>query len=208
MAKTPSEDQPLVFLDLETSGLDPQRDVILEVAAYYENSGAHHRKNLVLHYAPEALADMNPFVVEMHTKNGLLEEVDRAQWNGVASTTAAAEAHLIEWLESALPWRLGDPGYLKPILAGEGIHFDQRFLRVHMPRFFARFDYPLEDISTLKRALRRALGRDFVDNEILPETEAHEAEDRHRAMDDVEEAVRNHRQIAAWLRGPGWGRDG
>jgi oligoribonuclease len=197
MSKTPSEDQPLVFLDLETSGLDPNRDMILEVAAYCEVRGVEHRFEAVIHHGPDILVGMNPFVAEMHAKNGLLDEVLRL--TGPRRVRCEVEVDLTDWLDAALPLRPGEPGYLRPILAGEGIHFDHRFLRVHMPTLFGRFDYPLEDISTLKRALRRALGRDFVDRHILPDTQAHEAEDRHRAMDDVEEAVRNHRQITEWL---------
>jgi oligoribonuclease (3'-5' exoribonuclease) len=196
MSKAPSEAQPLVFLDLETSGLDPGANTILEVGAYCDARGTPHRKRVVVRRGASLLDEMNEIVFSMHAKNGLLRDV----FYGENLSLEAAEEQVIEWLDYALPAMPGDYNYVKPILAGETCHFDMAFLKVHMPRLASRFDYMLEDVSALKRMFRRVMGRDFVDREILPETQAHEAAGLHRALEDAEEAAKNHRLLSEWLR--------
>jgi oligoribonuclease len=140
-----------IWLDLETTGLDPDRDIVLEFAAGIANDGPggdFHAIEIVQSvitpytfggYSP-ALEAMDPFVRNMHTKNGLLAELERPE---LCCTIEEADEHLAA---------LAPDG--KPSLAGNSVHFDLAFIKKHMPRFAARLSHRVFDVSTLLRAER------------------------------------------------------
>lgn len=163
------------WLDLETSGLDPDKDAILEIAMIVTDRDfkALFVTSLVLNgpfmlHGSQVSFDefiarrpVNDFVRDMHTKNGLFEEVKKS---GV--DVGSAERALISELQE-----LGvEKGQL--YLAGNTIHFDRSFLRVHMPGFLNFLNYRQVDVSTLKI--------------LFQEKYPHPKQDsKHRAMDDV-----------------------
>ena len=68
----------LVWMDLEMTGLDHTTEVIVEIATIITDDDlaiVAEGPDLVIHQPDEALAAMDPFVVEMHTKSGLLDEI-------------------------------------------------------------------------------------------------------------------------------------
>ena len=78
----------LAWIDLEMTGLDPTRNTIVEIATLLTDDDLTiiaEGPDLVIHQPPEALAVMDPFVVSMHTRSGLLPEIE-------ASTTTLEEA--------------------------------------------------------------------------------------------------------------------
>ena len=164
-----------IWLDLETTGLDPDRDIILEFAAMIANDGRggdftpiEIHQSVVAPYfygtrpAGVILAEMDPFVRNMHTKNGLLAELERPE---LCCTIGEAD----EFLAALIP-----DG--KPSLAGNSVHFDLGFLRVHMPRFAARLSHRVFDVSTLLRAERT-----YGDSHDMIQVPA----SAHRAREDV-----------------------
>ncbi len=170
----------LVWLDLETSGLRPDHDVVLEIAVSladlsspFDARPAYHA---VLRYNADANGALDPFVHEMHTKNGLLAECATGRYDYV---------RIEEELLALVP-EVDDPNE-KPVLAGSSVHFDHEFLKAEFPKFAARLSHRHYDVSAVK-LFCRSLGMPK-----LPRAEAH------RAKDDVLESVEHARLCAEWL---------
>src|SRR5580658_7490866 len=134
-------------MDLEMTGLDVDRDVIVEVATLItddELQGVAEGPDLVGAGTPEQLAGMGDFVREMHTKSGLLAAIE-------ASTISREEAAnaTLEFIRAHVPQRRSVP------LAGNSIGTDRRFLAAQMPAVEDYLHYRSVDVSTLKELVRR-----------------------------------------------------
>jgi oligoribonuclease len=162
----------LVWIDLEMTGLDPDRDRIIEIATIVTDSQlvtlaegpviAIHQPDVVL----EAMDDWNR---RTHGESGLIERVRRSE-----VTAAEAERRTLEFLESH-----AEPG-ASP-MCGNSICQDRRFLYREMPRLEKFFHYRNLDVSTVKELARRW----------APEVLAGMSkESRHAALDDVRESIR------------------
>lgn len=160
-------------MDLEMTGLEPQRHVIVEIATLltddYLNIVAEG-PDLVIHATSEQLAEMGPFVTEMHTKSGLLPQI-------ISSTVTVQEAQsqTLEFLKS----HIGEARTVP--LCGNSIGTDRRFLQDYMPELEAFFHYRNVDVSTIKELARR-WNPDVLS--ALPEKDS-----AHRAMDDIRESI-------------------
>ena len=136
----------LIWIDMEMSGLDPDRDRVLEVAIVVTDAMLNtvaEAPVLVVHQAENVLAAMDTWNTNTHTKSGLVERVR-------ASTLSEAdvETRMIEFLQPRVP-----PG-VSP-MCGNSVHQDRRFLARYMPRLEAHFLYRNLDVSTLKELARR-----------------------------------------------------
>lgn len=174
----------LIWLDLETTGLDASKEKILEVYAAEADLSApftitRELVNSTAYFSSgqaEVLERDNPFVHTMHTKNGLLADCARS----LVSVKDIERALL-----DVVPV-IEDRNEL-PTLAGSTVHFDLGFIRVHMPTLAARLHYRVFDMSSIKM-LARALGA-----EKWPRAEAH------RAKEDVIESINHGRAATAFL---------
>jgi len=176
----------LLWLDLETTGLDPQQDCILEIAlmeADFENPfevGEGFQATLPLRVSHDMmLHEFHPIVLEMHTKNGLWDECRK-------STRSLAD------VEDALLNRFGWSRGMKIehelyVLAGSTVSFDHEFLKLDMREFARHLSHRHYDVSAIK-LFCQSLGMPK-----LPKGEAH------RAMADIRESIAHARECARWL---------
>jgi oligoribonuclease len=163
----------LVWMDLEMTGLDPDRDVIVEIATLVTDDDleiVERGPDLVIHADEEQLASMDPYVVNMHTKSGLLEEIRR-------STTTLEEAgeRTLQFIKRYVPEPKTVP------LAGNTIGQDRRFLRRYLPEIEEHLHYRSVDVSTVKELCRR-----WYPGVVESAPAKNEA---HRAMEDIVESV-------------------
>ena len=136
----------LVWIDLEMTGLDPDNDVILEIAALVTDSELEpvgEGIDLVVSQPVEKLDAMVPVVLEMHASSGLTEAVKTS-----TLSLADAETQVLEWLAP-----LAAAG--RAPLCGNSIATDRSFLVKHMPRLDAYMHYRMVDVSSIKELARR-----------------------------------------------------
>ncbi|CAB0521746.1 oligoribonuclease [Corynebacterium diphtheriae] len=164
----------LVWIDLEMTGLELDRHVIVEVAALITDAYLNiigEGVDLVVHATPEQLAEMDDFVTTMHASSGLLEEIK-------ASTVSLQEA---EDAVLALIAQHCDPEHPAP-LAGNSIATDRSFIRAQMPRLDKALHYRMVDVSSLKELSRRWAPRVYFNQ---PDKGM-----AHRALADIVESIR------------------
>ncbi len=120
-----SDDDRLVWIDLEMTGLDVERHRIVEIAVLVTDAPLEvlaDGLDLVVHQPPEVLADMDDFVRKMHTKSGLLPEIERS-----SLTLESAGKQAIEYIKQFVP----EPGTAP--MCGNSIGVDRRFLDRYLP---------------------------------------------------------------------------
>ncbi len=160
-------------MDLEMTGLEPDRHVIVEIATIITDDHLTiiaEGPDLVLGATEEQLSQMGDFVTQMHTKSGLLPAI-RAS----TITMADAEQATLDFLRE----HISEPASVP--LCGNSIGTDRRFLQHYMPELEAFFHYRNVDVSTLKELARR-WHPDVLAT--MPEKET-----THRALDDIRESI-------------------
>ncbi len=164
-------DQNLVWIDCEMTGLDPEKERLLEIAVIV--TGPHLTPRiegpvLVIHQSEAQLKQMDAWNKGTHGKSGLIDKV-RAS----TTTEAEAEQQILDFLKQYLP-KNASP------LCGNTISQDRRFLVKYMPKLEAFFHYRNLDVSTLKELSRRW----------KPEVySAFKKQQRHTALADVHESI-------------------
>jgi oligoribonuclease len=163
----------LAWIDLEMTGLNPDRHTIVEIAVLVTDDDLTilaEGPDLVVHATAEQLGHMDEFVTAMHTRSGLLPEI-------IASPLSLEEAgaRTLEFLKLHLP----EAG--KVPLAGNSIGTDRRFLAAQLPEVEDYLHYRSVDVSTVKELCRR-WHPDVYKN-------APEKQRGHRALQDIRESV-------------------
>ena len=137
---------PLVWIDMEMSGLVPERDRVLEVAMIVTDSELNtiaEAPVLVVHQPDEVLESMDAWNKATHGRTGLVDKV-RAS----TLTEAAAERGLIEFLTPLVAKGTAP-------LCGNTVHQDRRFMARYLPAFDEYLHYRIIDVSTLKELAKR-----------------------------------------------------
>jgi len=160
-------------MDLEMTGLDPAHHVIVEIATIVtddELAIVAEGPDLVVHQPEEALALMDPIVVDMHTKSGLLDAIR-------ASTISLedAGAQTLEFIRQHVPEARKVP------LCGNSIGMDRRFLAAYLPDIENWLHYRSVDVSSVKELVRRWYPS--LVNGVRQKAGSH------RALDDIRESV-------------------
>ena len=179
----------IVWIDCEMTGLDPDKHVIVEVAALVTDADLNilgDGIDIVVHATDAQLAKMDDVVVSMHTDNGLLTEI-------TASTVSLADA---EDAVLGLVAKHCDPAHPAP-LAGNSIATDRSFIRAHMPRLDAALHYRMIDVSTVKELARRWFPKAYFNQ---PDKGM-----SHRALADIVESIRelDYYRRSVFVEAPG-----
>lgn len=170
----------LAWMDLEMTGLDPSKHVIVEIATLITDDDLQivaEGPELVVHATEDELSRMDQIVVDMHTKSGLLDAI-RASTLSLDEAGAQTLAFLAEHLE---------PGSTP--LCGNSIGMDRRFLDRHLPEIEQFLHYRSIDVSTIKELARRWYPK-VLDG-------APRKAVSHRALDDIKESITELRHYRA-----------
>ena len=173
----------LVWLDMEMTGLNPDNDRIIELALVVTNSNLDivaEAPTWTVHQSDEVLNGMDEWNTKTHGRSGLVQRVKDS-----ILTETEVEAQALEFLRRHVP-RQTTP------MCGNSICQDRRFMARWMPRLEAYFHYRNLDVSTLKELARRwkpDVYRSF------------EKKSRHEALADIYESIDELRHYRThWLR--------
>jgi oligoribonuclease len=162
----------LVWIDCEMTGLDLERDALVEVAALVTDSELNvlgEGVDVVVRPPQEAVDQMPDVVREMHTTSGLLAALP----TGV--TLAEAEAMVLDYVREHVPAARKAP------LAGNTVFVDRGFLARDMPELEAHMHYRIVDVSSIKELVRRWYPRVYFNS---PSKHG-----GHRALADIRESI-------------------
>lgn len=183
-----SENDRLVWIDCEMTGLDLAVDELVEIAVVitdFELNVLDPGFQIVIKPDDSALANMGEFVTEMHRSSGLLDEIP----NGVS--LADAEFQTLEYIQRFAPVEGKAP------LAGNTIGTDRMFLAKYMPRVDRWLHYRNVDVSSIKELSRRWYPRAYF--------QAPTKNGGHRALADIRESIRElaYYRAAVFVPQPG-----
>ncbi len=182
---TPAQDTaPLVWIDCEMTGLDPDVDELVEVAVLVTDAELNvldEGIDLVIRPSAAAVAQMDPFVRDMHTSSGLIEEFE----DGLALDDAAAR--VLAYLTERVPAG-------RALLAGNSVGQDRLFLSRYMPEVVAHLHYRIVDVSTVKELARRWYPRAYY--------QAPAKTGGHRALGDIKDSITELRYYRAAVMAP------
>ena len=164
----------LIWMDLEMTGLDAERHVIVEIATLVTDDDLNiveEGPDLVVHQDADAMSHMDDFVTNMHRTSGLLDLIS-------ASTVTNDEAMrlTLDFIKKYSP----EPGKIP--LAGNSIRTDRTFLAKYMPDIENWLHYRCVDVSTIKELVKRW-------NPGLEHARPTSGGTTHRAMDDIRDSV-------------------
>ncbi len=173
----------LVWLDLEMTGLDPEKDTILEIATIVTDSELNvvaEGPCLAVHQPDSVLEGMHPWCVEQHGRSGLTRRVRESR-----VTMEEASARTLEFVKAHCPERQAP-------LCGNTIGQDRRFLVNYMRALHDHFHYRSIDVSTVKELVQRW----------YPAEKHYPLKtDTHVALEDIKESIRElqHYRRAVFL---------
>ncbi|KAJ5594851.1 uncharacterized protein N7459_001059 [Penicillium hispanicum] len=167
---------PLVWIDCEMTGLDPEHDHILQICCFITDSQLRLLEpdgfETVVHQPDSTLDSMSPWCIDTHGRTGLTAAVR-------ASTTSprAAADSLLAYIRRYVPTSR------TALLAGNSVHADKAFLaRGPYAQVLEHLHYRILDVSTIKEAARR-WGSDELLAQVPPKREVH------LARDDILESI-------------------
>ena len=156
---------------MEMTGLNPDRDKIIEIAMIITDSNLNvlaQSEVYAIHQSDEILNNMDKWNTDTHTRTGLVERVKSSTY-----TETQVETELLQFMQTWLPEKATP-------MCGNTIHQDRRFMVKYMPRLEAFFHYRNLDVSTLKELARRwhpAVYKGVV------------KKGSHKALDDILESI-------------------
>lgn len=163
----------LAWMDLEMTGLDPSRHVIVEIATLITDDDLNlvaEGPDLVVRASDAELAEMDDFVTNMHVTSGLLDQIKAS-----TVTLQDAGAQTLAFLQE----HIGEARTVP--LCGNSIGTDRRFLATQLPDIEEYLHYRSIDVSTIKELARRWYPEDLA--------AMHRKGSGHRALDDIRESL-------------------
>lgn len=162
----------LVWIDLEMTGLNPDSDVIVEIASIVTDGNLNIIEEgpaLVIHQPEEELAKMGEWVRTQHTKTGLVDEIRKS----TVSIKEAEEKTMLFLRKHCVP--------RKAVLCGNSVWNDRLFMSKQMPEITNFLHYRLIDVTSVKELVQRWYPND-------PHIEFVK-KDTHRALSDIRESI-------------------
>jgi len=160
----------LIWIDLEMTGLNPDRHVIIEIAVLVTDGHLNilaEGPDIAVRHPDKAMKDMDAWNREHHQASGLLDRVRESAHN-----TKSAEKLVLDFVQ-----QYAEPN--QSPLCGNSIWQDRRFLFAHMPKLEAFFHYRIVDVSSIKELVTRW----------YPSLPAFEKKRHHRALSDIIESI-------------------
>ncbi|XP_068330398.1 oligoribonuclease-like [Pyrus communis] len=164
---------PLIWIDLEMTGLNVEVDRILEIACIITDGRLTklvEGPDLVIHQTKECLDRMGEWCQTHHAASGLATKVLKS-----SISEREAEQQVIEFVKRNI-------GTYQPLLAGNSVYVDFVFLKKYMPDLASLFSHVLVDVSSIKALCIRWYPKD---NKKAPCKE-----NKHRALDDIRESIK------------------
>jgi oligoribonuclease len=167
---------PLVWVDLEMTGLDVRKDTIIEIAVMVSDGQLRRvieGPEIAIHHPDSVLDDMNEWSREQHAKSGL-----SARCRASAVSLAEAEEQVLAFVKRHCAYQAG-------ILAGNSVHVDRAFLMHRMPKLLEHLHYRIVDVSSVAELARRWHPKVW--------REAPKKKKQHTALADVRESLQELR---------------
>lgn len=168
---------PLVWIDLEMTGLDPEKENIIEIATIVTDSELEliaEGPNLVVHQPLRLLKAMDEWNKTHHAKSGLTELVKASK-----VTPKQAEKETLNFLKQFCQPK-------KSPLCGNSVHHDRRFLLKYMPKIHDFLHYRHVDVSSIRLLVERWYAKD---------RNAPKKKDAHRSLPDLRESIEELRYL-------------
>ena len=168
--KTLQSRDSLIWIDLEMTGLDPDKEKIIEIATLITDSDLNvisEGPNLIISQPKEVLDEMDDWNQNQHGSTGLIDEVMKSD-----ITEQVAEIETLEFVSKYV-------GEKASPMCGNTVSHDRRFLSKYMPRLEAYFNYRHIDVSSFKEVAVRWMN----------EAQTYEKKGSHRALGDIKESV-------------------
>ena len=167
---TQKSNQNLVWIDLEMTGLDPEKERIIEIATIITDSNltiVAEGPNLVINQSKELLNKMDAWNTKQHGNSGLIKSVLES-----SVTEQSAEIETLEFISKYV-------GNKKSPMCGNTVSHDRRFLAKYMPDLESYFHYRHVDVSSVKELISRWMN----------DAQTYEKKCSHRAKDDIKESI-------------------
>ena len=168
--KTLQSRDNLIWIDLEMTGLDPDKEKIIEIATLITDSDLNvisEGPNLIISQPKKVLDEMDDWNQNQHGSTGLIDEVMKSD-----ITEQVAEIETLEFISKYV-------GEKASPMCGNTVSHDRRFLSKYMPRLEAYFNYRHIDVSSFKEVAVRWMN----------EAQTYEKKSSHRALGDIKESV-------------------
>lgn len=166
-----SADNHLIWIDLEMTGLDPDKERIIEIATIVTDQELNivaEGPAMAVHQSDELLAAMDEWNTSHHTSSGLVDRVRKSEFD-----TKAAEQKTLEFLREHVTKGVSP-------ICGNSVHQDRRFLVRYMPELEEYFHYRNLDVSTLKQLAK--YWKPEVANGVKKDS-------KHLALDDIRDSI-------------------
>ncbi|URJ28095.1 oligoribonuclease [Candidatus Blochmannia vicinus (nom. nud.)] len=164
-------DKNLIWIDLEMTGLNPEKDRVLEIATVITDSKLNILSEgpvIAIHQSESQLLLMNDWNIRVHSFTGLLEKVRSSKLDEIDASNLT-----VNFLKNWVPFK-------KSPICGSSVAQDRRFLFRYMPELESYFNHHYLDVSTIKELMIR-WRPDLISGLKLRKT--------HRALEDIHESI-------------------